>query len=58
MTQYTAPLRDMNFVLNELAGLAHVAKLPGFEDAGPETVERDPRRGSKVRFTGARAHQR
>ncbi len=39
MTQYTAPLRDMNFVLNELAGLAHVAKLPGFEDAGPETVE-------------------
>ena len=56
MTQYTAPLRDMNFVLNELAGLAHVAKLPGFEEAGPETV--DPRRGSKVRFTGARAHQR
>src|SRR5689334_20455313 len=39
MTQYTAPLRDMNFVLNELAGLAQVAKLPGFEDAGPETVE-------------------
>ena len=39
MTQYTAPLRDMNFVLNELAGLAHVAKLPGFEEAGPETVE-------------------
>jgi 3-(methylsulfanyl)propanoyl-CoA dehydrogenase len=39
MTQYTAPLRDMNFVLNELAGLAHVAKLPGFEDAGPDTVE-------------------
>ena len=39
MTQYTAPLRDMNFVLNELAGLAHVAKLPGFEEAGPDTVE-------------------
>ena len=39
MTQYTAPLRDMNFVLNELAGLARVAKLPGFEEAGAETVE-------------------
>ena len=39
MTQYTAPLRDINFVLNELAGLPHVAKLPGFEEAGPETVE-------------------
>ena len=39
MTQYTAPLRDMNFVLDELAGLADVAKLPGFEEAGPETVE-------------------
>ncbi|MCD6040988.1 MAG: acyl-CoA dehydrogenase, partial [Burkholderiales bacterium] len=35
---YVAPLKDMRFVLNELAGLAEVAKLPGFQDATPDTV--------------------
>jgi alkylation response protein AidB-like acyl-CoA dehydrogenase len=39
MSQYLAPLKDMRFVLNELAGLAEVAKLPGYEDASPETVD-------------------
>lgn len=39
MSVYTAPLKDMKFVLNELAGLAEVAKLPGYEDATPDTVE-------------------
>ena len=29
---YQAPLRDMQFVLHELAGLEDVAKLPGYED--------------------------
>ena len=29
----------MNFVLNELTGLAQVAELSGFDEAGPETVE-------------------
>ena len=33
MTEYKAPLRDMHFVLHELAGLAEIAKLPGFEGA-------------------------
>jgi butyryl-CoA dehydrogenase len=36
---YVAPLKDMMFVLNELAGLAAVNALPGCEDATPETVE-------------------
>ncbi len=36
---YVAPLKDMLFVLNELAGLAEVNALPGCEDASPETVE-------------------
>ena len=36
---YTAPLKDMLFVINELAGLAEVSALPGCEDATPETVE-------------------
>jgi len=38
MSTYHAPLADMQFVLNELAGLDQVASLPGFEDATPDTV--------------------
>jgi butyryl-CoA dehydrogenase len=36
---YVAPLKDMLFVLNELAGLSEVNALPGCEDASSETVE-------------------
>jgi alkylation response protein AidB-like acyl-CoA dehydrogenase len=39
MSTYTAPLKDMRFALNELAGLAEVAKLPGYQDATPDTVD-------------------
>src|SRR5260221_10102220 len=39
MSAYAAPLKDMKFVLNELAGLGEVAKLPGYQDATPDTVE-------------------
>jgi alkylation response protein AidB-like acyl-CoA dehydrogenase len=33
MASYRAPLRDMSFVLRELAGIGDIAELPGFEDA-------------------------
>ena len=36
---YRAPLKDMLFVMNELAGLAAINALPGCEDATLETVE-------------------
>ncbi len=36
---YIAPLKDMLFVMNELAGLNEVNALPGCEDASAETVE-------------------
>jgi alkylation response protein AidB-like acyl-CoA dehydrogenase len=39
MSSYQAPLKDMKFVLNELAGLGEVAKLPGYEEATLDTVE-------------------
>ena len=39
MSTYTAPLKDMRFVLNELAGLSEVARLPGCEEATPDTVD-------------------
>ena len=39
MSAYAAPLKDMRFVVNELAGLEQVAKLPGYEEATPDTVD-------------------
>lgn len=36
---YQAPLKDMLFVMNELAGLAEIHTLPGCEDATPDTAE-------------------
>ena len=38
MSTYHAPLKDMQFVMKELAGLEQIGKLPGFEDATPDTV--------------------
>jgi 3-(methylsulfanyl)propanoyl-CoA dehydrogenase len=39
MSEYKAPLRDMHFVLHELAGLADVARLPGCEEVNAELVD-------------------
>ncbi|WP_423193014.1 acyl-CoA dehydrogenase [Cupriavidus sp. H18C2] len=36
---YRAPLKDMLFVMNELAGLAQISQLPGYEDATPDTAQ-------------------
>ena len=36
---YVAPVKDMLFVINELAGLAEINALPGLEDATTDTVE-------------------
>jgi alkylation response protein AidB-like acyl-CoA dehydrogenase len=36
---YVAPVKDMLFCMKELAGLEHVAQLPGFEEAGLETAQ-------------------
>ncbi len=39
MSSYNAPLRDMQFVMRELADLDAVAALPGCEDAAPDVVD-------------------
>jgi acyl-CoA dehydrogenase len=39
MSEYKAPLRDMHFVLQELAGLAEIARLPGCEEINAELVD-------------------
>jgi alkylation response protein AidB-like acyl-CoA dehydrogenase len=38
MSDYRAPVSDMQFVLEQLAGLGEVAKLPGCEEATPDLV--------------------
>ena len=44
MSSYQAPLKDMRFVLNELAGLEEVAKLPGYEKRLPKRSMRSSRK--------------
>jgi 3-(methylthio)propanoyl-CoA dehydrogenase len=36
---YTAPLRDMIFALEEIAGIGEIAALPGYADATPDLVQ-------------------
>jgi alkylation response protein AidB-like acyl-CoA dehydrogenase len=50
MSEYRAPIRDMLFVLNELAGLEAVSKLPGCEEATPDLVQQVLEEGAK--FSG------
>ena len=39
MAVYKAPLKDINFVLNEVLDVSGLAKLPGYEDATPDTIQ-------------------
>ena len=39
MTDYTAPLTDIRFLLNEVACLPDIARLPGCEEATPDLVD-------------------
>ena len=35
---YSAPIKQMQFVLDHVVGMAEVAELPGYEDATPDIV--------------------
>ena len=39
MAEYIAPLRDMRFVIKELAGLDAVTSLPGCHEVTPDLVD-------------------
>ncbi|HWG79547.1 MAG TPA: acyl-CoA dehydrogenase family protein, partial [Stellaceae bacterium] len=39
MTDYAAPLADMRFALNEIAGIGEIAGLPGCEQATSDVVD-------------------
>ena len=51
MTNYTAPLRDMRFVITELADLENIVGLPGYEDASADLVDAVLKEAGK--FAGA-----
>ena len=38
MSEYNAPLKDMNFLLQHVIGLEEIAKLPGCEEVTPDLV--------------------
>jgi alkylation response protein AidB-like acyl-CoA dehydrogenase len=38
MAVYKAPLKDIQFVLNEVLDVSSLAKLPGYEEATPDTI--------------------
>lgn len=39
MTDYTAPLDEMNFLVNDVLGMADIAALPGYEECSTELIE-------------------
>ena len=39
MAEYTAPLRDMRFVLNDLVGMDAIAALPGYDHVEPDLID-------------------
>jgi alkylation response protein AidB-like acyl-CoA dehydrogenase len=49
---YTAPLADMRFALREVAGLAGVAALPGYEHATDDTIDAVLEEASKLAGNG------
>jgi len=50
MSDYKAPVRDMRFVMDEIVGLADIARLPGYEEATPDMA--DAILEEAARFTG------
>ena len=50
MSDYRAPIEDMRFVMDELADLSDIARLPGFEEATPDMADAILEEAAK--FTG------
>ena len=48
MTVYTAPQRDMRFVLHEFLNVEQLAELPGYEDATADTIDAIIEESSKL----------
>ena len=47
MPQYNAPVRDSQFILNEVLGIEKFSNLPGFDSASPEMLDAILTEGAK-----------
>jgi len=50
MSEYRAPIQDMRFVMDELAGLPEICQLPGYEEAAADVA--DAILDEAAKFTG------
>ena len=50
MSDYRAPVKDMRFVMDELAGFKELSQMPGYEDATPDLADAILEEAAK--FTG------
>ena len=48
MTTYTAPTKDMKFILNDVLQMSKYSNLPGFSDASEDVVEAILEEGAKL----------
>ena len=48
MTEYNAPVRDMQFILHDVLQLSKYSNLPGFADATPDVVDAILEEGAKL----------
>ena len=39
MTDYSPPINDVRFILRHVIGMDHIAEIPAFADATPETID-------------------
>ena len=48
MPSYSAPVKDMNFILNEVLNISKYSNLPGYADATPDLIAAILEEGAKI----------
>ena len=48
MATYKAPLKDIRFVMDEVIDVSSLSKIPGYEDATPDTIHAIVEEAAKI----------